>query len=193
MRRALVALAAVVALAVVTATAHGNPRNEVFVPIGDEGNAELIDEEVEEFIEDPQTETERLELEYLYATGFHPAANQMVGVADSLYRGKWFVKRHEPRRKCIIRRESKANYEAVSAGGLYRGAYQMSRALAIGATWMMQPEVRKEMGAEGLAMVEALRGVPPNKWNRYWQDRAFWTVWAKGEGKRHWRSGVRSC
>jgi hypothetical protein len=114
-------------------------------------------------------------------------------VRDSLYQGKWFMPKHEGRRQCIMKRESSGNYEAVSARGLYRGAYQMSRALAVGATWMMQREVRREMGDEGVRMLRQLREIPPNKWNRYWQDRAFWTVWSHGKGKRHWRGGAHSC
>jgi hypothetical protein len=58
---------------------------------------------------------------------------------------------------------------------------------------MMQPEVRKEMGDAGLDLIQKLRKKPMNKWNRYWQDRAFWTVWKKGEGRSHWRSGKGRC
>lgn len=113
------------------------------------------------------------------------AANDLVGWRESLYQGKWFVPRKEDKRRCILDRESNFNYRATS--GVYHGAYQMSEALARGATWMMQPEVRREMGEEGVAIVEALRKLTPNRWNRYWQDRAFWTVWRHGEGASHWR------
>jgi hypothetical protein len=34
---------------------------------------------------------------------------------------------------------------------------------------------------------------PVVKWNRYWQDRAFWTIWRKGKGKSHWRGGAVKC
>ena len=27
-------------------------------------------------------------------------------------------------------------------------------------------------------------------WNRYWQDRAFWTIWRKGKGSFHWRHTI---
>jgi hypothetical protein len=69
----------------------------------------------------------------------------------------------------------------------------MSRPLAIGATWMMQKEVRREMGKEGLAIVRSLRDMPTQQWNRYWQDRAFWTIWRNGKGRSHWRSDIRKC
>lgn len=186
---------ATIALALLVApVAHATPRQDIAIPVGDAANADsLSDIEISE--DDPETEDKqsRLAFEYILATGFHPDANQHIGVRESLYRGKWFVPRHDDRRKCIIKRESNANYRAVSAGGLYRGAYQMNRGLAIGATWQMQKEVRKEMGEDGLSMLRALREVPPDKWNRYWQDRAFWTIWAGGKGKSHWRGGAHRC
>ncbi len=196
MRRALLVFAAAGALLLTSANVSASPRNDVFVPEGDSGNVELIDgdEDIADIPEiDPQTQAQRLATEYLFATGFHPLANELRGVRESLYQGKWYMPRHEERRRCIMKRESNANYEAVSAAGLYRGAYQMNRALAIGATWLMQREVRREMGEEGLKIVRSLREVPPNKWNRYWQDRAFWTIWSHGKGKHHWRGGAHSC
>jgi hypothetical protein len=196
MRRVLVTLAAAGALLLTSGTVYASPRSDVHIPEGDSGNVELVDEDADpdDIPEiDPQSEIERMAIEYLYATGFHPHANELRGARESLYQGKWFMPRHEDRRQCILRRESSGNYEAVSSGGLYRGAYQMNRSLAIGATWMMQREVRREMGDEGVRMLRQLRAIPPNKWNRYWQDRAFWTVWSHGKGKRHWRGGAHSC
>ena len=114
-------------------------------------------------------------------------ATDLMGWQPSLYQGKWFMPRKEDVRRCILNRESNFNYRATS--GVYHGAYQMSSALARGATWMMQPEVRREMGDEGVAILETLRKLTPNKWNRYWQDRAFWTIWREGDGARHWRGG----
>ena len=49
------------------------------------------------------------------------------------------------------------------------------------------------MGAEGLKSVRALRSTKTQLWNRYWQDRAFWTIWRKGEGSRHWGAGATMC
>jgi len=192
MRR--LALVTITALLLSAPTAYAAPRNDPGIPAGDASNSELVDE-VEIPQEDPDSADKgtRLALEYLFATGFHPDSNEHMGVRESLYRGRWFVPRHDDRRKCIIKRESNANYRAVSSGGLYRGAYQMNRALAVGATWEMQKDVRKEMGDEGIAMLRALREVPPDKWNRYWQDRAFWTIWRGGKGKHHWRGGAHRC
>ena len=114
-------------------------------------------------------------------------AGDMRGVLPSLYRGRWFVKKAEDTRRCIVRRETHGNYRSVGAGGRFRGAYQLNRSLAIGATHRMEREVRKEMGPAGVELVRQLRKTPTQQWNRYWQDRAFWTIWAKGDGASHWR------
>ena len=117
-------------------------------------------------------------------------SKDMKGYEPSLYRGKWFMPKKEHRRRCIMDRESNNLYRAVSAGGKYRGAYQMNRALAIGATHMMMKEVRKEMGKPGVRALKGLREIPTQQWNRYWQDRAFWTIWRKGKGAFHWRHTI---
>lgn len=131
-------------------------------------------------------------VEFEYARGLSLAKDR-TGIMKSLYRGKWFVKKADDNRRCIMRRESGGSYKSVSSRGLYRGAYQMGRALAVGATWMMQREIRKEMGAEGVAIVKQLRKKPTQQWNRYWQDRAFWTIWDHGDGRGHWGSAGRRC
>lgn len=130
--------------------------------------------------------------EALFAHG-KGSARDMRGVMKSLYRGKWFMPKKEKKRRCIIKRESHGNYRAVSAKGIYRGAYQMNRRLAVGATYQMQREVAKEMGPRAAAEVAKLRKIPTQNWNRYWQDRAFWTIWKKGKGAFHWRGGARRC
>ncbi len=134
--------------------------------------------------------TNRLATESTYAKGLGKAADRH-GVAASLYTGKWYSKKTERKRRCIVRKETGGNYTSVSSNGRYRGAYQMSRSLAVGATWMMQPEVKKELGAQAALAVAQLRKIPTQKWNRYWQDRAFWTIWRNGHGRGHWH--VRGC
>ena len=123
--------------------------------------------------------------------GDRQAADTM-GWMPSLYQGKWFMPAKEDIRRCIMDRESNFNYRAVGAG-TYFGAYQMNRGLAVAATYTMQKEVQKELGAEGVAIVKALRSKNPNTWNRYWQDRAFWTIWNQGKGKHHWSGGGLNC
>ena len=121
----------------------------------------------------------------------HPLSNDRMGYELSLYQGKWYMPAREDVRKCIMERESHFNYRADN--GHYRGAYQMSGALARGALWMMKPEIKAEMGARGIAKLNELMHTPVVKWNRYWQDRAFWTIWRKGKGKSHWRGGAVKC
>ena len=149
----------------------------------DEGNAALIEAEPAAAPDAGQANSAARDR----ASIFGEAAFDLLGYESSLYTGKWFMPGKEDIRRCIINRESNANYRATN--GTYHGAYQMSAALAVGATWMMQREVRKEMGDEGVRIVQELREQTPNKWNRYWQDRAFWTIWRNGEGSRHWNGG----
>ena len=134
----------------------------------------------------------RLAVELSHALGSEDSQD-MRGFRPSLYQGRWFMPKREDVRRCIMDRESNHDYRAVSAGGLYRGAYQMSRPLAIGATHMMMAEVRREMGEPGVEMLRQLRKLPTQQWNRYWQDRAFWTIWRDGDGRRHWRGGAWGC
>lgn len=158
------------------------PVNDSEIPVGDEGNNP----------EDAGSKQLRIATETFHAFG-SPQSNDLKGFMPSLYQGKWFMPNKEERRQCIAKREGHHNYKTVSAGGLYRGTYQFSKALARGATWMMQKEVKKEMGQAGVDLVQELRKTPMNQWNRYWQDRAFWTIWRKGAGSSHWSGGHRSC
>lgn len=119
-------------------------------------------------------------------------SNDMLGWLPSLYQGKWFDAGVEPIRKCIMDRESNFTYSVVGAG-TYFGAYQMNRGLAVATLSAMESEVRKDLGAEGVAILKSLRALAPNKWNRYWQDRAFYTIWHGGDGKNHWRGGGLNC
>ncbi len=155
---------------------------DVFVPVGD---GDPADAPAPVTADDGGSDREAA-----LARGNRQAAD-LMGFLPSLYQGKWFKPGKEDVRRCIMLRESHANYRATN--GTYHGAYQMSAALGRGATWMMQKEVRKEMGAEGVAILKALRKTTPNNWNRYWQDRAFWTIWRDGAGSRHWHGGSRSC
>ncbi len=144
---------------------------------------------------DPSANTQasrqvRIVVETAYAFG-SPKSNDRIGYERSLYQGKWYMPNREDLRKCISKVESRHRYKA--GGGYYRGAYQFSKSLARGVTWMMQPEVKKEMDDAGVNLIKQLRKTPMNNWNRYWQDRAFWTIWANGQGKSHWRGASSRC
>jgi len=156
-------------------------EGESAVPVGDEGNDPGAGKTANRQV--------RIEIETAHAFG-SKQSRDLIGYEKSLYQGKWYMPKREKLRKCISKIESHHHYKA---SGYYRGAYQFSPALARGVTWMMQPEVRKEMGDAGLDLIQKLRKTPMNKWNRYWQDRAFWTVWKKGDGRSHWRAGKGRC
>lgn len=158
------------------------------LPAGDQDAAD--DAEIPQGPPASEDSVDRRERELAFARGSRMAAD-LTGYLPSLYTGKWYMPGKEDVRRCIMKRESHANYR--SSNGVYHGAYQMSTALGRGATWMMQAEIKREMGDEGVAIVKALRKLTPNKWNRYWQDRAFWTVWRNGAGSKHWRGGAHSC
>lgn len=151
------------------------------IPVGDESNDPAAGEKVSRQV--------RIAVETAHAFG-SPESRDLMGFDESLYQGRWFMPNREDLRRCLSKIESHHNYRA---GGYYRGAYQFSPALARGVTWMMQPEVRKEMGDAGVDLVQDLRKTPMNEWNRYWQDRAFWTIWNEGRGKSHWRAGQGRC
>jgi len=110
----------------------------------------------------------------------------------SLYRGEHFSPQHEDERRCIRDRESNNKYGAVNATGKYRGAYQFSPELAVGAGWMIQKDL-KENGvphSEAKAVGQELRATSINQWNPYFQDYAFWVIWDHGKGKNHWKHQV---
>jgi hypothetical protein len=152
------------------------------IPVGDEGNDPSVGETASRQV--------RIAVETAHAFG-SPESRDLIGYEVSLYQGKWYMPNREKMRKCLSKLESHHHYKAGS--GYYRGAYQFSKSLAQGVTWMMQPEVKKEMGEPGVDLIQKLRKTPMNKWNRYWQDRAFWTIWNEGKGKNHWGAGKGRC
>lgn len=125
------------------------------------------------------------------------ATRDMRGVEKSLYRGRYYTAASEAKRLCIVRRESEGHYDVVSRGGTYRGAYQVSAALARGASWMLMREHRGLMGrANAKRVLGDLRHTPMNRWPRYWQDAAFHTIinWdGRLSGASHWAGGRWHC
>ncbi len=121
----------------------------------------------------------------------------MRGVEPSLYRGKFFNSTAEEKRLCIVKRESEGEYDVINPTGSYFGAYQVSRPLARGVTFMMLPEHKKLMGtAKAKDVLSKLRGKPMNTWPRYWQDAAFHTIinWEGTlSGASHWAGGRWHC
>lgn len=123
-------------------------------------------------------------------------AQDTRGALPSLYRGLYFHADQETFRRCVADREGSFTYEVRGGGGdNYYGTYQFHRNFQRGAAYMMANESKRT--GDGLRkQALALRYVPINKWSRYWQDRAFYTVlnWrGKWTGKGHWAGGRWSC
>lgn len=117
------------------------------------------------------------------------AAYDMKGFEQSLYQGKWYKKKWESKRKCIMWRESRFNYRAANKSSSARGAYQfLDSQWRVSLTYMLMPE-HADMKKE----VKALRDKPIHKWNRYWQDAAFYTAWRNGKGAKHWYLTGSNC
>ena len=167
------------------------PADEIFYPEGQEPAPTPKPTTSNPPASDSDVLSSRDDREAALARGDRQAAD-LLGYLPSLYQGKWYRPAKEDVRRCIMDRESNFSYRAVGAG-TYFGAYQMNAGLARGATYTMEKEVAKEMGDEGVAIVKALRKTTPNNWNRYWQDRAFWTIWNDGNGAGHWRGGGLNC
>jgi hypothetical protein len=110
----------------------------------------------------------------------------------SLYQGRHYVPQDNDERLCIRQRESKHDYRAVSATGRYRGAYQFSPELGVGAGWMIQRELKRQGVPDDQAeeIGRDLRAHPVNQWAPVYQDMAFWLVWNDGEGRGHWNHTV---
>lgn len=124
----------------------------------------------------------------------HPS---MSGVRPSEYTGRKYKKSQEKFRKCVLRRESNGHYFSTNRDGGYFGGYQMRRALAVGAAWMMRDELRDMFGVTvGTEISRKLRVTEPHKWARFYQDMAFYVVLnaeGTGSGAKHWRGGRFSC
>jgi hypothetical protein len=127
-----------------------------------------------------------------------PETTDMRGVEPSLYQGEFFDPKSEQIRQCIVKRESEGQYDVRGGGGnRYYGAYQMSDALADGATHMMLKEHKKILGEKAAqSLMKELRATPLNEWPRYWQDAAFSTVFnweSPGSGASPWAGGRWHC
>jgi hypothetical protein len=126
-------------------------------------------------------------------TRFESRANDMTGYQPSLYEGRWHSPKHEDFRRCIMKRESHYNYRAANRSSSARGAYQfLDNSWRIPLTHMMIREDKKH-GGYLVREIRDLRDVPIHKWNRYWQDRAFWTAFRHGDGAHHWHYSGSPC
>ena len=118
-----------------------------------------------------------------------PDAQDMRGFEPSLYQGKWYDKKWERNRKCIMKRESRFDYRAANKSSSARGAYQfLDSKWRVSLTHMLMPE-HKDRKKE----VKALRKKPIHKWSRYWQDAAFYVAWQNCKGAKHWYYPGSNC
>ena len=91
-----------------------------------------------------------------------------------------------------MHRESRSNYRARGTVSSAAGAYQFLEAWHMGLTYMMIKE-SKATGDGLIGDIKALRARPIQEWNRYWQDRAFYTAWNNGRGADHWNLTRHGC
>lgn len=128
-----------------------------------------------------------------YRAAISKEATDWKGYEKSLYRGKYYNKDQEHFRECVIYRESRHNYRAANKTSSARGAYQfLENNWHDGLIYMMIKESKKSK--DGLIPeIKELRTKPIVKWNRYYQDRAFFTALnynGKWSGKKHWNETV---
>jgi hypothetical protein len=118
-----------------------------------------------------------------------PADGNGPEVKPSQYVGKFHSPKWESWRACVVWRESRDNPKATNPNSSAAGTYQfLDRAWRSSLTHMILPEHRDRR-----AEVIALRDKPINKWSRYWQDAAFWTVLRFGAGVKHWALQGSAC
>ena len=112
----------------------------------------------------------------------------------SLYKGPGYVPKDNQRRWCIRFFESRHAYGA-KASTPYRGAYQFSPAMGVGAGWMVQKSLRQQGVPKWQAIYigRILRSEPVNRWAKLYQDHAFWLIWDNGKGRHHWPNTDRAC
>jgi len=116
-------------------------------------------------------------------TPVQPVTEPDIGYEVSAYQGKWYSAKWEPVRKCIMQRESRHNYRAKNRSSSASGAYQfLDSQWRDSLVWILRRDTAKPHRYK----LEKLREIPINKWPRYYQDQAFWTVWRKGAGRHHW-------
>lgn len=107
-------------------------------------------------------------------------------VPDVTYRGTHYARKWEPFRRCIVKRESRGDYNARNKSSSAAGAYQfLASQWRDSLVWMLLPE----FGAN----VRVLRGVALHKWPALYQDAAFFTVVAQRGGWRHWYYAGSPC
>jgi len=122
------------------------------------------------------------------------AARDLKGIEKSLYRGRYYApKKGEDFRRCVLQRESKGDYRASNASpnSSAKGGYQfLDNRWRDSLVHMMMKEAKRN----GIAKdVKKLRNKPLHRWNRFYQDWAFWRVYDRGAGAHHWHLAGSYC
>lgn len=117
-------------------------------------------------------------------------AKDMKGYRLSTYTGKYYDKRLEQYRLCVVQRESGGNYDLNS---YYQGAYQFGPFWANTIITRLKPEISAVYGNAGVGQLNRLAGMRISSWPRFWQDAAFWTIFDNGAGYSNWSGGNWYC
>jgi hypothetical protein len=116
------------------------------------------------------------------------AANDLRGYRASTYTGTYFDRRFEQYRLCVFQREGGGSYTLVYRS--FHGAYQFGT--AYNSPSRVASRLRAELidtyGVAAERELNRLASTPISRWNRFWQDAAFWTVFNRGAGWRQWSS-----
>jgi hypothetical protein len=114
------------------------------------------------------------------------AAADIRGYRASLYTGKFFDKRFDQYRLCVVQRESGGRYDLTT--GRFHGAYQFGGAYNTPSRVAdrLRAELVSVYGSDATVELNRLARTPIYQWNRFWQDAAFWTTFNRGAGWRQW-------
>ncbi len=113
------------------------------------------------------------------------------------YRGKFWRDSQKKYTQCVMWHESRMNWKATTRADGYFGAYQFTKALSRGATYMMTKELQFIWGdSMGRFIAKDLRATEMQKWLPFFQHMAFATVlnWeGAGSGQAHWAAQRNRC
>jgi hypothetical protein len=123
--------------------------------------------------------------------------HEVMTGAKAPYRGKYWRKQQREYTLCVLKRESNNNWHSTARAAGYFGAFQFSKPLTDGATYMMTKELRVMYGDRmGRDIAAKLRATEMHKWLPFFQHMAFATVlnWeSNGSGAAHWAGGRWRC
>lgn len=100
-------------------------------------------------------------------------------VPPSRYHGRYFVRKWEDNRRCIVWRESNNHLRARNSTSSAAGLYQFIQSTANYVARLIHKPY--------------LVGTSAATWPRKIQDRAFWRLFDHHRGGHHWRGGSYSC